>query len=81
MNKIITVKMKKLIYTVAAMMCAVVLVACGGRSSSMVQKGNKSEMDTLSYSFGVNIGGGITFDMPDLKLAVHRTRWFVCRRY
>ena len=60
--------MKKLIYTVAAMMCAVVLVACGGRSSSMVQKGNKSEMDTLSYSFGVNIGGGITFDMPDLKL-------------
>lgn len=50
------------------MMCAAAVASCGGRGSALVEKGNKNEMDTLSYSFGVNVVGGITYDMPDLKL-------------
>ena len=60
--------MKKLIYTAAVVMCAAVVVACGGRSGATFVKGSKSNMDSLSYAFGVNIGSGITYDMPELKL-------------
>lgn len=51
-----------------AVMCAAVVASCGGYSSGLVTKGDKNQMDTLSYSFGVNIYGGINYDMPDLKL-------------
>ncbi|MBR2073282.1 MAG: hypothetical protein IJ976_06445, partial [Alistipes sp.] len=60
--------MKKLIYTLAVVVCAAALVACGGSNKSTYKKGSKSQLDSLSYAFGVNIGNGITYDMPDLKL-------------
>lgn len=60
--------MKRLIYTVAVVVCAAVMTACGGQGNSPYKKGSKSQMDSLSYAFGVNVGGGITYDMPDLKL-------------
>ena len=60
--------MKKMIYTAAVLMCAVVMAACGGQSNVTFVKGNKSQMDSLSYAFGVNIGSGIIYDMPELKL-------------
>lgn len=59
--------MKKMIY-LATVMLMVAMVSCGGHNSSLNEKGNKSEMDTLSYAFGINVCGGITYDMPDLKL-------------
>lgn len=59
--------MKKMIY-LATIMCMVAMTSCGGHNSGLVEKGNKSQMDTLSYSFGINVCGGISFDMPDLKL-------------
>ena len=59
--------MKKMIY-LATIMCMVAMVSCGGHNSSIAEKGSKSEMDTLSYAFGINVCGGITYDMPDLKL-------------
>lgn len=59
--------MKKMIY-LATVMLMVALVSCGGHNSSLNEKGNKSEMDTLSYAFGINVCGGISYDMPDLKL-------------
>ena len=52
----------------ATVMLMVAMVSCGGHNSSLNEKGNKSEMDTLSYAFGINVSGGITYDMPDLKL-------------
>ena len=52
----------------ATVMLMVAMVSCGGHNSSLNEKGNKSEMDTLSYAFGINVCGGITYDMPDLKL-------------
>lgn len=61
--------MKKFIYTVAIALCAAAMVACGGgNNKSTYKKGSKSQLDSLSYAFGVNIGNGITYDMPDLKL-------------
>ena len=59
--------MKKMIY-LATVMLMVAMVSCGGHNSSLNEKGNKSEMDTLSYAFGINVCGGISYDMPDLKL-------------
>ena len=59
--------MKKMIY-LATVVLMVAMVSCGGHNSSLNEKGNKSEMDTLSYAFGINVCGGITYDMPDLKL-------------
>ena len=52
----------------ATVMLMVAMVSCGGHNSSLNEKGNKSEMDTLSYAFGINVCGGISYDMPDLKL-------------
>ena len=57
-----------MIYTAAVVMCAVVMAACGSRSNVTFVKGNKSKMDSLSYAFGINIGSGIVYDMPELKL-------------
>ena len=59
--------MKKIIYTAAVVMCAAVMAACGGKNVTFV-KGDKSKMDSLSYAFGINIGSGIVYDMPELKL-------------
>ena len=59
--------MKKMFF-LAAIMSMVAMVSCGGHNSSVAEKGNKSEMDTLSYAFGINVCGGISYDMPDLKL-------------
>lgn len=60
--------MKKVIYTLAVVACTAVMVACGGHNNTTYTKGSKSKMDSLSYAFGVNVGGGIAYDMPELKL-------------
>ncbi len=60
--------MKKMFYLATVAACAIAMVSCGGRSLSLFEKGDKSKMDTLSYAFGVNVCGSISFDMPDLKL-------------
>ena len=58
--------MKKLIYC-AAIMCAAVMMSCGGKTSTIVSKGNASNYDSLSYAIGANIGLGISSDMPEMK--------------
>ncbi len=59
--------MKKVIYGAAALVLAAMMVSCGGKSSSLITKGNKSQLDTLSYAIGADIGQGITSQMPQLK--------------
>lgn len=59
--------MKKLIYC-AAIMCAAVMMSCGGKTSTTTaSKGNASNYDSLSYAIGANIGLGISSDMPEMK--------------
>ena len=58
--------MKKLIYCVA-IMCATIMMACGGKTSTIASKGNASNYDSLSYAIGANIGLGISDEMPEMK--------------
>ncbi len=58
--------MRKIIYSMAVVLCAVVMVSCGGKNT-LVKKGSKSKVDSLSYAIGVDIGLGVASNMPDLK--------------
>lgn len=58
--------MKKILFG-AAVVCAAMLVACGGGKKSTVTKGSLSgEFDSLSYSLGANIGYGMGIEMADI---------------
>ena len=59
--------MKKLIYGVAALAVAAMMVACGGKTTEGISKGSKSKMDSLSYAMGVNIATDISSNMPEMK--------------
>lgn len=59
--------MKKLIYGVAAIAFAAMMVACGGNATNGIVKGSKSKMDSLSYAMGVNIATDISANMPEMK--------------
>lgn len=59
--------MKKIIYSMAIALCAVAIVSCGGNTSKKIQKGSKSEYDSVSYAVGADIGYGVTQNMPYLK--------------
>ena len=51
--------------SIAAALCAVIMLgSCGG--NGLVTKGNTSEMDTLSYALGSNIGLGMKYEMSDI---------------
>ncbi len=57
--------MKKTIMMIAAAVGSVVMLAsCGG--NGLVTKGNTSELDTLSYALGSNIGLGMKYEMSDI---------------
>lgn len=58
--------MRKIIFSMAVVLSAVAMVACGGKNT-LVKKGGKSNVDSLSYAIGVDVGMGITTNMPDLK--------------
>ena len=62
--------MKKLMIAAVMLASAAVMVSCGGKSSSMISKGSKSEMDTLSYAIGMNIGQGLAGDIPEMKFDI-----------
>lgn len=62
--------MKKLMIAAVMLASAAVMVSCGGKSSSTISKGSKSEMDTLSYAIGMNIGQGIAGDIPEMKFDI-----------
>ena len=54
-----------MIMSITAAVCAVVMMAsCGG--NGLITKGNTSEMDTLSYALGSNIGFGMKYEMSDI---------------
>lgn len=59
--------MKKLIYGVAVLAVAAMMVACGGKTANGISKGSKSKMDSLSYAMGVNIATDISANMPEMK--------------
>ncbi len=51
--------------SIAVAVCSVVVLAsCGG--NGLVTKGNTSELDTLSYALGGNIGYGMNYEMSDI---------------
>lgn len=62
--------MKKLIYTLAVIVCAAAMVACGNKASEngRITKGSKSKMDTVSYYLGYINSFGIQESLPDAKL-------------
>lgn len=61
--------MKKLIYGLAAVVFAAMMVACGSNDPYKmgVTKGNKAQMDSLSYAFGVSIAHDINYNIPEMK--------------
>ena len=58
--------MRKIIFSMAVVLCAVAMVACGGKNT-LIKKGSKSKADSLSYAIGVDVGTGIAKNMPDMK--------------
>ncbi len=62
--------MKKLIYGLAAIAFAAMMVACGSNNDPYalgVSKGNKSQMDSLSYAFGVSFAHDMNFNVPEMQ--------------
>ena len=54
-----------MIMSIAVAVCAVMVMAsCGG--NGLISKGNTSELDTLSYALGSNIGLGMKYEMSDI---------------
>jgi FKBP-type peptidyl-prolyl cis-trans isomerase FkpA len=54
----------------SAIAFAALMVACGGNPNQVgVTKGSKSQMDTLSYSLGIDFVNGATTNVPELKFA------------
>ena len=56
--------MKKLIYVAVVLMMA----SCCGQGSQYITKGDKSQMDSLSYALGYSVGYGTVSNMPDVRL-------------
>ena len=62
--------MKKFIYGLSAIAFAALTAACGGNPNQTgVTKGSKYQMDTLSYSLGVDFANGTTSNVPEMKFA------------
>ena len=57
--------MKKIFSVVAALACAALVCSCGSNGTKIV-KGNTAKLDSLSYCFGANIGGGIKRQLNDV---------------
>lgn len=62
--------MKKIMFVAALCAFAAGMVSCGNNTSSRISKGNKSELDTLSYAIGMNVGQGIAGDVPEMKFDI-----------
>lgn len=56
--------MKRTLYLLA-LVCAVVLASCTSKNG-LITKGDKSQLDTLSYAFGSDIGFGMFHSMGDI---------------
>lgn len=57
--------MKKILIAVIA--CATAFTACDNKGASNITKGSESQMDTLSYYLGTNIGQGVSTQMNDIE--------------
>lgn len=57
--------MKKTILAALALSCAVAAVSCSSKSKT-ISMGDKSQIDSLSYCLGENIGFGVSGDMADI---------------
>ncbi len=57
--------MKKIFSVVAALACAALVCSCGSKGTKIVE-GNHATLDSLSYCFGANIGGGIKRQLGDV---------------
>lgn len=62
--------MKKLIYTLAVIVCAAAVVSCGNKANETgrITKGKRSSMDTLSYYMGYVNSYGFKANLPDAKV-------------
>ena len=61
--------MKKILFTAVLALCAAAVVtSCGSKST--ISKGDKSQMDTLSYALGANIGYGVKYEFSDVPMDI-----------
>lgn len=61
--------MKKIFLTAAFSLFAAFVISCGsGKSVDGIVKGNKSQLDTLSYIIGMNLNKGMSRDLGPMKL-------------
>lgn len=58
--------MRKILFSAAVILCGALAVSCGSKSTTMVTKGSKSKLDTLSYAMGINMSYGIKQQMGDV---------------
>lgn len=60
--------MKKFFSVLAVVAVAAVVVSCSSKVNEIgVSKGNKSQLDTLSYSWAINITNDMVSNVPELK--------------
>ena len=60
--------MKKFFSVLAVVAVAAVVVSCSSKVNEFgVSKGNKSQLDTLSYSWAINITNDMVSNVPELK--------------
>lgn len=61
--------MKKIFLTAAFSLFAAFVISCGsGKSVDGIVKGNKSQLDTLSYVIGMNLSNGMSRNFGPMKL-------------
>ncbi|MBR2352445.1 MAG: FKBP-type peptidyl-prolyl cis-trans isomerase [Alistipes sp.] len=61
--------MKKIFATVLAFACAAAVISCSNSKGTVIE-GNASQMDSLSYCLGANVGYGVKGDMGDIPFDI-----------
>jgi len=62
--------MKKTFMTIAAIVCAALVISCGDSKGVKIVEGDPATLDSLSYSFGANVGGSIKQQLGDIPFDV-----------
>ena len=64
---------RKFIAAVLALACATMVISCGSKGKTITE-GSKSNMDSLSYCLGANIGSGIKEQMSDIPFCLQTVK-------
>lgn len=61
--------MKKTLYSLVLLACVAIIASCN-RNNGSITMGDKSQLDSLSYALGINVGTGLNRSMGDIPFDI-----------